>query len=412
MKERLYQEFEKIKKQITEKKDFFKNNLSSERFQSAVSPDKRMNFLFLNDSSDSSEFSDDKARIIFSNAFRKLAYKTQVFFNNFGDYNRTRLTHSLETSEISKTICKFLCLSTELSECISLCHDLGHTPFGHSGEDGLNLALKEFGFESFNHNIQSIKIVTSLEKKYSASSGFNLDSKILSGLLAHNGSVKNQEKFISKKDFDFLCRLCKNHDINPNFQTHLEGQISSISDDIAYTNHDIEDGFRANFLKLEDLVTLPIIGEFLENELKKDLSKKQIMYNLIVYLTNFMILDCIKNFLSKLESLKISSLEQILNLDYQIFNFSDEMKSSRAEIKKFLFRNFYENPELMTQSIKMRNIIRSLFIFYFENPSCLPFEWQEIIQESSEAKKHEIITDFIAGMTDRFAISTYNQIFL
>lgn len=338
--------------------------------------------------------------------------KHKFFFNNFGDYNRTRLTHSLETSEISKTICKFLSLSSELSECISLSHDLGHTPFGHSGEEGLNLALKEFGFESFNHNIQSIKIVTYLEKKYSDSSGFNLDSRILSGLLGHNGSPKNQKNSISQKDFDFLCQICKNHDIDPNLQTHLEGQISSISDDIAYTNHDIEDGFRSNFLKLNTLMELPIIGEFLRNESKKDLSEKQIIYNLIVYLTNFMIVDCIQNFFSKFEDLKISSIGEILNMNFQIFDFSDKMKSNRLEIKNFLFKNLYENPELMTQSIKMRNIIRNLFIFYFENSSCLPFEWQKIISEADQSKKHEIITDFIAGMTDRFAIAKYNKIFL
>jgi dGTPase len=407
----LEKRFQSIKNIMIEKSEIFKKILIATKIQSKQR--KKNFFLFLNQPDEKDSFSDEKTKIIFSNHFRKLAYKTQVFFNNFGDYNRTRLTHSLEVSEISKTICDFLGLNSSLSECISLSHDIGHTPFGHSGEDGLNLALKEFNFEKFNHNVQSIKIVTSLEEKFSENCGLNLSSYILDGLIKHNGSVYNQKDLISNYDYNFLLDVCIKNQIDPKMQTHLEGQIASISDDIAYTNHDIEDGFRSGFLKLKDLKNLPIIGNFLyETEKKQGASdEKRLIYELMFYFTNLMIFDSIENFFEQIEKNNIKSHEEIFHLENQIFDFSDSMKKTRLEIKNFLFKNLYQNPEIMTQRLKKQNIVRNLFIFYFENQSCLPFKWQESIQNLDQNQKHQVIKDFVSGMTDRFAMEAYNKIF-
>jgi dGTPase len=423
IKQKINLEFKNTKDEIKKIANIIKkNNINSGYYDKKENYFLISNFYRYDKKKNTKDFSDQKAKIIFSDHFRKLAYKTQVFFNNFGDYNRTRLIHSFEVSEISGSICRFIGFADNiLSECISLCHDLGHAPFGHAGEDGINLALKELNLNSFNHNIQSIKIFLDLEKKYfNEINNFHFDKNILDGIIKHNGPINKEQKDISEKDFTFIDNICKKYDIEKNFASNLEGQIASISDDIAYTSHDIEDGFRANFISLKDLQNLPIIYEFINSEYKNKINiflskdeEKKILYNIIKYLTNYMILDCLKNFTQKIYENNINSCSQIQSLGLNIFDFSDNFKKDLKIIKDFLFKNFYKHPNLMTESIKMQKIIRDLFIFYYTNPECLNLEWQAKINQEilKNNTKDEIIIDFISGMTDRYALNMHKKIF-
>jgi dGTPase len=347
----------------------------------------------------------DTIRITYSTSFRKLEYKTQVFFNNEGDYYRTRLTHTLEVAQISKIMTRILDLNSDLAEATSLIHDIGHTPFGHCGEDGLNDALVKYNYSKFNHNIQSLRIIDLLDKRYCDFDGLNLTSDTIEGILKHNGPIKNNQNA-------YLNEISRKYNINLEKIGSLEAQIASIADDIAYTNHDIEDGYRANILTFDDLKNLPIIGEFIKSKLlehRDSQSQKMIIYETINSSIDFMIDDVITNIQKSVEKNNIKSLNDFFTHNETIAKFSDEVYQKCKIIRDYLFKNLYNNPEMALKRYKMRNIVTNLFHFYMENHNCLPTEWQERIK--IEDDNHIVICDFIAGMTDRYALKINEKIF-
>ena len=346
------------------------------------------------------DFQRDRDRIIHSTAFRRLKHKTQVFVNTSGDHFRTRITHSLEVSQIARTLSKFFNLNEDLSETLSLAHDLGHTPFGHAGEEALNHCMSEYG--GFDHNIQTIRIVTILENRYYNFNGLNLSFETLDGLVKHNGPVKDLKKFNKILGKNFF----KNK-INFSTNTSLEAQIASISDDIAYNSHDLEDGLKSNLFKLNDLKNVPILNKIVlkhNKKLKKnsiDIVVRQIIREII----NEMVSDVIKTTQNNIKLNKIRRLKDIYKLDKNVVSFSNNMQDFDYKIKKFLKEKMYFHKSVNAKTNYGRNIIKSLFFKIKKNP-----KKYININKYKNSNLERIICDYIAGMTDRYAINLYNKI--
>jgi dGTPase len=346
------------------------------------------------------DFQRDRDRIIHSTAFRRLKHKTQVFVNTSGDHFRTRITHSLEVSQIARTLSKFFNLNEDLSETLSLAHDLGHTPFGHAGEEALNHCMSKYG--GFDHNIQTIRIVTILENRYYNFNGLNLSFETLDGLVKHNGPVKDLKKFDKILGKNFF----KNK-INFSINTSLEAQIASISDDIAYNSHDLEDGLKSNLFKLNDLKEVPILNKIVlkhNKKLKKnsiDLVVRQIIREII----NEMVSDVIKTTQNNIKLNKIKTLKDIYKLDKNVVSFSNKMQDFDYKIKKFLKEKMYFHKSVCAKTNYGRNIIKSLFFKIKKSP-----KKYININKYKNSNLERIICDYIAGMTDRYAINLYNKI--
>ena len=353
-----------------------------------------------NENKTRSPYQRDRDRIIHSSSFRRLKHKTQVFVNTEGDHYRTRLTHSMEVSQISRTLSRSLGLNEDLCETLSLSHDLGHTPFGHAGEKVLNECMKKYG--GFNHNIQTLRIVTLLENKYYNFLGLNLTIETLDGLIKHNGPIKNLNILdkILKKDF-FKKKI--NFDNFPS----LEAQTASISDDIAYNNHDLEDGLRANLFSLNDLKSIPFISKIINKHKKKEkFFRREILINqLIRELINLMVLDVISTTNINIKKIKPRSIRDIYDNKQFIVDFSNEMKKAVHSIKSFLNKNMYNHKKVLVKTNNGKKIIKDLFNYFVNNP-------EEFINKKFMNKKNKerAISDFIAGMTDRYAINIYNKI--
>ena len=346
------------------------------------------------------DFQRDRDRIIHSTAFRRLKHKTQVFVNTTGDHFRTRITHSLEVSQIARTLSKFFNLNEDLSETLSLAHDLGHTPFGHAGEDALNNCMKNYG--GFDHNIQTLRIITILENRYYDFKGLNLSFQTLDGLIKHNGPVKDKKKFNKILGENFF----KNK-INFMSNSSLEAQIASISDDIAYNSHDLEDGLKANLFKLDDLQNIPILNKIIKKHIKKigkysiDLVIRQIIREII----NEMVGDVIISIKKNIKENKIRNLNDIYKSKKNIVCFSDQMKNFDLSIKRFLKKKMYFHSKVNLKTNYGKNIITKLFTKIKRNPK----KYINIKKYNSPSIER-IICDYIAGMTDRYAINLYNQI--
>ena len=346
------------------------------------------------------DFQRDRDRIIHSTAFRRLKHKTQVFVNTSGDHFRTRITHSLEVSQIARTLSKFFNLNEDLSETLSLAHDLGHTPFGHAGEEALNKCMKNYG--GFDHNVQTLRIITSLENRYYEFKGLNLSIETIDGLIKHNGPVKDLKKInrILGKNF-FKGRI--------NFKTNssLEAQIASISDDIAYNSHDLEDGLKSNLFKLNDLKNISILNKLILKHKKKqkkfsiDIIIRQIIRDII----NEMVSDVIQTTKKNLKKNKIFRLKNVYDAKMQIVTFSDKMKKFDSQIKSFLKRKMYFHQNVNSKTNLGRRIITKLFTSIRKNPK----KYVSIKNYNSE-NLERTICDYIAGMTDRYAINLYNKI--
>jgi dGTPase len=346
------------------------------------------------------DFQRDRDRIIHSTAFRRLKHKTQVFVNTSGDHFRTRITHSLEVSQIARTLSKFFNLNEDLSETLSLAHDLGHTPFGHAGEDALDDCMKNYG--GFDHNIQTIRIVTILENRYYNFEGLNLSYETLDGLIKHNGPIINLIKYNKILGENFFKKK-----INLTANSSLEAQIASISDDIAYNNHDLEDGLKANLFKLNDLKNIPILNKIISKHNKKlkkysiDLVVRQIVRETI----NTMVTDVIKNTKKNLQLYKIKNLQDVYKTKNKIVSFSDKMKNFDLKIKNFLKEKMYFHDSVNTKTDYGKRIIKNLFFKIKKNP-----KKYINISKYSNLNIERMICDYIAGMTDRYAINLYNKI--
>ena len=346
------------------------------------------------------DFQRDRDRIIHSTAFRRLKHKTQVFVNTSGDHFRTRITHSLEVSQIARTLSKFFNLNEDLSETLSLAHDLGHTPFGHAGEEALNDCMKNYG--GFDHNIQTLRIITILENRYYNFNGLNLTLETLDGLIKHNGPVNNKTKFDTILGKNFFKNKIKFLD-----NTSLEGQIAAISDDIAYNSHDLEDGLKSNLFKLNDLKNIPVLNKIISKHRSKftkysaDLIVRQIIRDII----NEMVIDVIKTTEKNIKTNKIKNLKGVYNTEKKIVCFSYKMKRFDLEIKKFLKEKMYFHKNVKKKTNYGKKIIKKLFLIIIKNP-----KKYINIKKYKNSKLERIICDFIAGMTDRYAINLYKKI--
>ena len=346
------------------------------------------------------DFQRDRDRIIHSTAFRRLKHKTQVFVNTSGDHFRTRITHSLEVSQIARTLSKYFNLNEDLSETLSLAHDLGHTPFGHAGEEALNDCMKNYG--GFDHNIQTLRIITILENRYYDFKGLNLSIETLDGLIKHNGPIKNLTKLNTILGNNFFKKR-----INFTFYSSLEAQIASISDDIAYNSHDLEDGLKSNLFDLNHLTDIPVLNKIISKHKKKlkrysiDLIIRQIIREII----NEMVSDVIRTTKKNIKLHKIKNLNDIYQTKKQIVTFSQDMQKFDKKIKSFLKQKMYFHKNVNSNTNYGRKVITGLFLQIKKNP-----KKYINIKKYSNSNIERIICDYIAGMTDRYAINLYNQI--
>ena len=345
-----------------------------------------------------SPFQRDRDRIIHSASFRRLKHKTQVFVNTEGDHYRTRITHSIEVAQIARSIAKYLNVNDDLAETLSLAHDLGHTPFGHAGEIALNECMSKYG--GFDHNLQTLRIVMFLEHKYLKFKGLNLSIETLDGLIKHNGpyhEISKLNKIIGKKNFKGKLNFNKN--------TSIEAQISAISDDIAYNNHDIQDGIKANLFKLEDLIEIKFFKEiyksYKSNIKKKD--KNIIIYQIIRDSINLMVEDVINNTLLNIKDNKIKKQSDIINNKKQIVSFSNKFKSIEQEIKLFLRLKMYNNRSVLNKNNNGKKIITKLFLEISKKP-------KKYINNYQNKNQFRSISDYISGMTDRYAIQLHKSL--
>ena len=345
-------------------------------------------------------FMRDRDRIIHSSAFRRLKYKTQVFVYNKEDYYRTRLSHSIEVSQLARSIAKVFKVNDDLAESISLSHDLGHTPFGHAGEDELSKKMKAYG--GFNHNYQALKILTSLEKKYLKFDGLNLTFETLDGILKHNGPIKNQKVPIYIQNFINFFK----GDLNK-FGS-FESQLSSICDDIAYNNNDIDDGLYAKFFDLEELEQLKLVKKALGSFKIQRPNNARLRYELVRKLIKLMIDDLIKNTQENLKKFKILSVNDIVSLDKSVVCFSDSMKKNEIELKKFLKEKMYMHPKIRTMTLKAKRIISDLFDLFISESDLLPEKWKKF---NNKEQRYFVVCDYISGMTDKYAINTHKKFF-
>ena len=345
-----------------------------------------------------SPFLRDRDRIIHSASFRRLKHKTQVFVNTEGDHYRTRITHSIEVAQIARSVTKYLNLNEDLAECLSLAHDLGHTPFGHAGEEALNECMDDYG--GFDHNLQTLRIVMFLENKYFKFDGLNLSIETLEGLLKHNGPVEDVitvNNLLGSKIFK--------RKINFSTYPSLEAQISAISDDIAYNNHDIQDGIKANLFKLEELMEINFFKSIYlkyKNKINKK-NYKIATYQIIRDSIDIMIRDLLTNTQKNLKNLKIKTINDIAKSDQLIVCFSNKIQNSEREIKSFLRSRMYNNKLVLRKNQRGKFIIKKLFAIIKSNPR------KFLTKDQLTKDKFRAISDFISGMSDRYAINLYNN---
>ena len=347
-----------------------------------------------------SEFQRDRDRILHSAAFRRLKHKTQVFVSNEGDHYRTRLTHSLEVSQIARSISKIFNLNEDLTETLSLSHDIGHPPFGHAGEDALSECM--VSHEGFDHNDQAIRIVHLLEKKYFDFEGLNLTWETLEGLVKHNGPMtKDVPKTIEALDKEF--------DLKLNEFSSIEAQIASIADDIAYNNHDLDDGLRAGFFSYDDLVELPMIGEIIKNFPKNynSYDMQRINNEITRKSTSIMITDVINTISEKVKKSKVRCNEDVRLNNEKIADFSDKTKEEVKYIRSFLSMKMYNHDKVKAMTNNAHQIISSLFKLFIEQDE--KFIKEHMKQIISDEDKPRAVCDFIAGMTDNYAQNFYNK---
>lgn len=346
----------------------------------------------------------DRDRIIHSTAFRRLEYKTQVFVNHEGDHYRTRLTHSLEVSQLARGIARALRLNEDLAEALALAHDLGHTPFGHAGEDGLDNAMRHFG--GFDHNAQTIRIVTQLEHRYADFDGLNLTWETLEGIAKHNGPVvgalpRALREYATQQDLELYTHAS------------MEAQVAAIADDIAYNNHDLDDGLRAGFFKLEDLELLPLLGDIIKDVRASNpmLSPQRHSHEVIRGMINRMVGDVLDTARANISIHRLDSPETVRHLGQQVVHFSPEMDVVNKSIKSFLFKHMYRHYKVNRMTSKARRVVTELFQFFHAEPTCLPNVWYAQTDGKETQRTAEVICDFIAGMTDRFALEEHARIF-
>jgi dGTPase len=346
------------------------------------------------------EYQRDRDRIIHSAAFRRLEYKTQVFVNHEGDMFRTRLTHSLEVSQIGRTIARALTVNEDLTEAICLAHDLGHTPFGHAGQDALNDCMREFG--GFEHNLQSLRVVDVLEEKYADFPGLNLTFETREGILKH--CSKANAKSLGEIGERFLT----------GGKPGLEAQIANIADEIAYNNHDVDDGLRAGLLTIEQLAGCRLFRDQLETVQARwpDLSERRLVHELVRRMIDYVVSDLVACTREALAQRGPRSIDDVRGADTLLVSMSEETQRRHLELKRFLNRNLYRHSQVQRMSRDAAETVRSLFTLFVESTAVLPPDVQERLRagDGTTAGRARLIADYIAGMTDRFAIAEHRRL--
>ncbi|MFT7595536.1 MAG: dGTPase [Paracoccaceae bacterium] len=349
-------------------------------------------------------FQRDRDRIIHASAFRRLKHKTQVFVEHEGDNYRTRLTHSIEVAQVARTIAGALGLNRELTEAVALAHDLGHTPFGHTGEDALHALMAPYG--GFDHNAQAIRIVTSLERHYARFDGLNLTWETLEAIAKHNGPVLGDLPW-ALTDYNAL------HDLELHTHASAEAQVAALADDIAYNNHDLHDGLRAGLFCDDDVATLPIVGAaYAEvDRLYPGLEPMRRRHEALRRVFGVMVSDVIETSASLLRQSGAERVEDIRGLDHSVVQFSNTVWRDLKQIRKFLFARMYRAPSVMAKRAEVTIVVEDLFPLFQADPAQLPENWQsDIANAQDETALARIISDYIAGMTDRFALQEHARL--
>lgn len=356
-----------------------------------------------------SDYQRDRDRVIHSGAFRRLKHKTQVFVHHVGDYYRTRLTHSIEVAQIGRSIARALGLNEDVTEALALAHDFGHTPFGHAGEDALDEAMKPY--EGFDHNAQSLRVVTKLENRYADFPGLNLTWDTLEGLAKHNGPLCPKDDFegihVNFREYN------EQHDLELHTFASAEAQVAAISDDIAYNSHDVADGVRAGLIEFDQLEEVELVFKNVKTVRDKygNLDASRMQHEVTRRLIGQMIGDVIETSRKNLQMLKPESVDDIRKAGKVTIEFSSDMRNQDKSLKKFLMQNMYRHYKVNRMSSKARRVIGDLFNLYLNETDCLPTEWQQAIQNANKMEKARLVADFIAGMTDRFALLEHKRLF-
>jgi len=353
-------------------------------------------------------FQRDRDRIIHSSAFRRLKYKTQVFVYHEGDHYRTRLTHTLEVAQITRTLARSLMVNEDLAETIALAHDMGHTPFAHIGEDYLKVAMEPYG--RFEHNDQSLRVLTTLERKYPKWNGLNLTWETLEGVIKHNGPVTGEPHIAARE-------LQSKMDMRFETYASMEAQVAAISDDIAYNNHDIEDGIRSGLFSIGDLEEVPLLHDVMSGVRAEypDIADRYLIQETKRDMIGVMVDDVMEQTRGRLAEVKPESPDDIRMAGKQVVAFSPEMHEKVKVLKGFLYKRMYKHYTINRIGVKVERIIGDLFKAFHKNYMLLPDNWQRRIEKSgaleNEQLRARIVADYIAGMTDRYAIREHERLF-
>jgi dGTPase len=349
-----------------------------------------------------SPFQRDRDRIIHTSAFRRLQYKTQVFVNHEGDFFRTRLTHSIEVAQIARSIARALRVDEDLTEALALAHDLGHPPFGHAGEEALNVAMKPFG--GFDHNAQSLRVVTLLESRYAAFDGLNLTWETLEGLVKHNGPLPKPPAYIAEYN--------ERHRLELGTQAGLEAQIAALADDIAYHSHDLDDGLRARLFTPEDIAHLPVVREALAaaRVASLDVPPSRLRHETVRRVIDAMVTDVIQETGRRLAKLDPGSADAVRRAKRRMVVFGEAMAEANQAIKDFLFARMYRHWRVNRMTAKARRLTEEVFRLLHADPSMLPDDWRARAGEGGTVRAATIVGDYVAGMTDRYAMDEHRRL--
>lgn len=354
------------------------------------------------------DFQRDRDRIVHATAFRRLMHKTQVFVAHEGDHYRTRLTHSLEVAQIARSVGRVLGLDEDLAETLALAHDLGHTPFGHAGEDALNEAMTPHG--GFDHNAQTLRILTRLERKYARFDGLNLTWETLEGVVKHNGPLEGPgiAKAVPEPIRDYVAQ----HDLELASWPGPEAQVAALSDDIAYNNHDLDDGLRAGLFAVDDLAAVPFVSEMFDRVTTEygEIEPPRLIHEAVRRLIDYMVTDLIDETRRRLAAARPPNAAAVRALGRPVAAFSASLVDNDRRLKDFLHDRMYRHDEVRRTTNRARAVVRELFDTYMEDTDRLPEEWRRRAHGRNSARRARLVADYIAGMTDRFALQEHRRL--
>ena len=353
-------------------------------------------------------FARDRDRIIHTSAFRRLKEKTQVFVAHEGDHFRTRLTHSLEVAQIARSIATALGLDADLAETVALAHDLGHPPFGHAGEDELQACMEDFG--GFDHNVQTFRVVTRLEKRYPAFDGLNLTWETLEGIIKHNGPVADK---LERPSWRAIAEFDAEYDLRLSTWASAEAQVAALADDIAYNNHDVDDGVQAGLFDLDELADVPLIGPHIRGARADHpaCDASIIRLEAVRRMIGAMVDDVLAETERRVRADKVGSAEDVRVLSHALISFSRDMAEDLSALRRFLTERMYRHWKVNRTRSQARRMLAEIFKLYMAEPDVMPTEWRQRAEGRDESGRARVVCDYVAGMTDRFAIEEHRRLF-